>query len=444
MEFCYIARRSIFTDKTILQLEEALAKFHKHREIFRTTGVRKDFYPPRQHSLVHYPRHIREFGAPNGLCSSITESKHIKAIKEPYRRSSRFEALGQMLLINQRLDKLAAARVDFEDRGMLHGSLFMSTVATYNAQGDTSGESLMHQPQQAGYNEDMEESSESEEDSDREEQADKESTKGNDATGSSQGAWAVVEGPRVEVSVKLARRRSTLLIPLKSAYILLLIPPVYRLPTNLRSLGNHFDIPHLENLAAILVHNQLHPQTPLNAHDPPPSDIQITKPVSVFASAVSTFYAPSDLSGINGMHRERIRTTKSWRSGASRYDCVFIEKDRSLPGFRGLHAARVRLFLSFVFQDVSYPCALVEWFTPVGNEPDPLTGLWVVEPDFEPNGRRSCELVHLDTVIRSAHLIGVYGPTSLPRSLRFSDSLDAFKAFYVNKYADHHAHEIAF
>jgi len=61
---------------------------------------------------------IREFGAPNGLCSSITESKHIKAVKEPWRRSSRFEALGQMLLTNQRLDKLAAARVDFKARGM--------------------------------------------------------------------------------------------------------------------------------------------------------------------------------------------------------------------------------------------------------------------------------------------------------------------------------------
>ncbi|KAJ6575917.1 hypothetical protein B0H10DRAFT_1831888, partial [Mycena sp. CBHHK59/15] len=32
------------------------------------------------------------FGAPNGLCSSITESKHITAVKEPWQRSSRYEA----------------------------------------------------------------------------------------------------------------------------------------------------------------------------------------------------------------------------------------------------------------------------------------------------------------------------------------------------------------
>lgn len=77
---------------------------------------------PRQHSLRHYPYCIRLFGSPNGLCSSITESKHIKAVKEPWRRSSRYKALIQMLRINRRLDKLAAARSIFTARGMMVGS----------------------------------------------------------------------------------------------------------------------------------------------------------------------------------------------------------------------------------------------------------------------------------------------------------------------------------
>ncbi len=69
--------------------------------------------------MVHYCYLIEEFGTLNGLCSSITESKHIKAVKEPYCRSSKYEALMQMLLINQRMDKMAALRVDFETRGMI-------------------------------------------------------------------------------------------------------------------------------------------------------------------------------------------------------------------------------------------------------------------------------------------------------------------------------------
>ena len=127
LEFCYLARRDVHDTHSLTALDDALQRFHHHREIFRTSGVRANgFNLPRQHSLIHYVKLIRAFGAPNGLCSSITESKHIKAVKEPWRRSSRFKALGQMLLTNQRLDKLAAARVDFADHGMLKGTCLSS------------------------------------------------------------------------------------------------------------------------------------------------------------------------------------------------------------------------------------------------------------------------------------------------------------------------------
>lgn len=123
LDFCYLARRNVLDSQSIKAMEDALERFHKYRVIFQDCGVRVDgFNLPRQHSLTHYVQSIRLFGAPNGLCSSITESKHIKAVKRPWRRSNRFEALGQMLLTNQRLDKLTAARVDFQARNMLKGT----------------------------------------------------------------------------------------------------------------------------------------------------------------------------------------------------------------------------------------------------------------------------------------------------------------------------------
>jgi hypothetical protein len=118
-EFCYLARRSQIDETTLELIDAAIERFHREREIFIEVGVREDFSLPRQHSLTHYSSLIRLFGAPNGICSSITESKHIQAVKNPWRRSSRNQPLGQMLLTNQRLDKLAAARVDFKSRGML-------------------------------------------------------------------------------------------------------------------------------------------------------------------------------------------------------------------------------------------------------------------------------------------------------------------------------------
>lgn len=121
MDFCYYVRRSVVDEDTLRQIDTSLANFHRDRVVFLDTGVRDDFLLPRQHSLDHYQQNIQMFGALNGLCSSITELKHIKAVKKPWRRSSQWKALGQMLLINQRLDKLAAAKIDFTFRGMLDG-----------------------------------------------------------------------------------------------------------------------------------------------------------------------------------------------------------------------------------------------------------------------------------------------------------------------------------
>lgn len=126
LEFSYLVRRSVLDDDDLQAISKAVEEFHANRIAFQEVrGTDLSGYSlPRQHSITHYVSLIREFGAPNGLCSSITESKHIKAVKEPWRRSSRFNALGQMLLTNQRLDKLAAARVELESRGLLNGSFF--------------------------------------------------------------------------------------------------------------------------------------------------------------------------------------------------------------------------------------------------------------------------------------------------------------------------------
>ena len=133
IEFCYIVRRDVHDTNTLNELQDALDRFHHYRTIFETSGVRPGgFNLPRQHSCVHYFKLIRAFGAPNGLCSLITESKHIVAIKEPWRRSNHYNALGQMLLTNQRLDKLAASRADFKACVMLTASMALPFGACIN------------------------------------------------------------------------------------------------------------------------------------------------------------------------------------------------------------------------------------------------------------------------------------------------------------------------
>ncbi|KAH9965583.1 hypothetical protein BJV74DRAFT_869979 [Russula compacta] len=340
LEFCYLVRRDSITETTLEAINAALARFHTECIIFEETGVRIDFNLPRQHSLEHYQE----------ISNSL--SKHIKAVKEPWRRSSHFEALGQMLVTNQRIDKLSASRVDFASRGLLSGvPPFGPDVEPPFGDPDA----------------------------------------------------VPVPGPRVLNVITLAVTRET-------GY-----------PLRLEALAIHINRPINSDLIRRFLFDQLHPDAPLSGDE---VNINIcptfNSNIHVFHSALATFYAPSDHSGIGGMHRQRIRATPS-------YDCMFLEKDPTLPGFTGLYAVH--------HNRKRYPCALVQWFD---------TGMWMVEPDFDHRGQRVTAIVHLDTAVRGAHLLPIYGSAFIPHELHFSETLRAFHAYYINKYADHHMHQIAF
>lgn len=167
--------------------------------------------------------------------------------------------------------------------------------------------------------------------------------------------------------------------------------------------------------------------------------------IALYAGAVAIFYAPSDLSGVGGMRRERIHALPSWRGGPARYDTVLVSTDNRVDGMLGHDIARARLFFSFTYRGRLYPCVLVDWCSRVGTAADADTGMWIVQPDRDADGKpNNSAVIHLGSLVRCAHLIGVYGPQTVHRQMTFSDSLDAFRSYYVNKYADHHMYETVF
>lgn len=214
-------------------------------------------------------------------------------------------------------------------------------------------------------------------------------------------------------------------------------------PSGFEALAAHINCANFSTLVQRFLYDQLYPDSDISGSDVDISECpQLHGSPSVFHSAVATFFAPSDLCGIGGMHRERIRATPAWKKGdieMPRYDCAFVDADSTLPGMRGLHVVRILLLFSFRYHHAIYPCALVQWFEVVGNEPDADTGMWIVKPEY------ACKsVVHLDCVLRGAHLLPIFNEKFIPRELHCSETLDAFRAFYVNKYIDHHAFEIAF
>ncbi|KAI0652180.1 hypothetical protein C8Q79DRAFT_898811 [Trametes meyenii] len=397
LDFCYLVRRDIQTEDTVKQIQAALTAFNEHREIFRTTGVHPDgFSLPRQHSMEHYVDRIWEFAACNGLCSSITESRHITAVKEPWCRSNRYDALDQMLMTNQRLDKLAAARVDFAERGML----------TSGAPDAAGGSSVLHHAHKVA----------------------KRKLRKGEGRGTEGGG--AVSGPKM------------------MAYMTMVATPQRKYPSNAGELGDIFTLPRLgEHIRRFLYHELNRGRLsalsgaalPLEACPPFEDD---SENIRVYHSATATYYAPSDISGIGGMRREHVRATPAWHGGPLRYDCVFVNKDQRVHGLLGMGIARVRLFFSFKYNGNYYPCAAVHWFHRTKDEVDNDTGMWLVEPAFISRGIPLISVIHLDSIVRAAHLIGLSVDQSVPDDLQSHQALDTFDTFYVNKYVDHHAFEL--
>ena len=193
------------------------------------------------------------------------------------------------------------------------------------------------------------------------------------------------------------------------------------------------------------LYDQLYPDSVI-----PSSQLEVTAypdfkgRICIFYSANATFCAPSDISGVNDMRREYIRATPSWRKEGPRYDCIFVNTNSEMEGMHGLEVARVLAFFSFFFDDKEYQCALIHWFCRVGLEPDQDTGMWIVEPE-NANEHPHIGIVHVDSIYRAAHLIPVYRTNQyISRSLTMHDTLDKFTQFYINKFVDHHAFEIAY
>ncbi|KIM57503.1 hypothetical protein SCLCIDRAFT_130392, partial [Scleroderma citrinum Foug A] len=302
---------------------------------------------PWQHSLVHYQSMIRLFSAPNGLCTSITESKHITAVKKPWWRSNKHKALGQILWTNQRLAQLAAARTDFEHRGML---------------------------------------------SSREEYA-----------------------------------------PL---------PNACNHANTLPALSIKLGITELPGLVDKFLSKQLELSTCHSFHC---SLTEIGR-IKVFHSATVTFVSPSDPSGIGSMRREQIHAIPSWHriSTPPWYDCAFVSTDNTCDGMLSMEIARVLCFFSFVYTNgTTYTCTVVHWFDHIADHPDELTGMWMVSPSVLDNGSQNLAVIPLDSIVRGAHLLPIFGDERVPEYINFHNSLDMYRGFYINRFANHHAFELA-
>ncbi|KAF8889756.1 hypothetical protein CPB84DRAFT_1816420 [Gymnopilus junonius] len=393
MDACYIARRKAISAPALQHLKECIETFHQVRTVFIALGIHASILLPRQHALFHYWPSIQLFSSPNGLCSSITESKHIKVVKEPWRRSNRYKALGQMLQTLMRLSKLAALRQFFVSKGMLAG-----TTSSYMARTllGKEGDEVLNGPLDTEMN------------NEEEEVDDIEPASGN---------------PPADGSLSDVKLATT-------------TPAEHHYPRELYSLAEYIGQPDFTLAFCQFLFECKNPNSDIpNKIEDCPS---FRGKIYVHHSAVATFYAPSDLCGTGGMHREHIRSTPSFH-GHARRDTTFVVLDEEKPGIEGMAIACVHLFFSFQYREKDYSCALVNWYVPTGCDHD--TGMWTVKLNYNSRGRPIFQVIDVDAIARGAHLLPVYGSQRLPEDFTHHDALDSFRSFFVNHYIDHHAHK---
>ncbi|KAG1908200.1 uncharacterized protein F5891DRAFT_1124059 [Suillus fuscotomentosus] len=288
--FCYIACANVVTDETLAQLRDALRHFHKYHTIFETS-----------------------------------ESKHIKAVKEPWWHSNRYN----------HLDKIAASRVDFAACGMLKGSCafsyFNSFCTCFNV--------------------------------------------------------------------------------------------------NARILS----VPLLPTLICLFLYNQIHMDDHHSSADVLLRDYpSYMGAIKVFNSAAVTFIAPSDPSGITGMRREHLCAVPSWHNGPGHFDCAFVNTDDRQDRILSMDVVWIFCFFSFTFTNsCTYSCTLVQWIYWITEEQDKATGMYMVAPSFDEDGSPNMSIIHIDSIVRGAHLLLIFGTQFVPQG------------FYINRFIDHHSFELA-
>ena len=100
---------------------------------------------------------------------------------------------------------------------------------------------------------------------------------------------------------------------------------------------------------------------------------QFHEKITIHTTAIATFHAPSNLSGIGGMKCECIHAVAHWQKCPGHYNTMFINTasnntpnnngDSAVCRILSLDVAQAHLFFSFALDGVKYQCALVHWFS---------------------------------------------------------------------------------
>ncbi|KAI1790350.1 hypothetical protein LXA43DRAFT_891155 [Ganoderma leucocontextum] len=380
LDFIYYAHFQAHADDSVSLLEAAWVTFHENKHIFIDEGIREHYNIPKLHSALHYPLSIRKLGTTDGYNTENTERLHIEYAKRGYAASNKKEYIKQMTVWLRRQEAV-------------------SRFHSYLAWAEPLGTPTIPI---------------SEPDGDKEDDG---------------GDVAMAEEPDTLPPYVLAKTPG---LPGTSVHKLVhqfgctdfirALVDFLRLKSSSRTLP----VPalHLTRHTRFAVYKRMHVYLPpLRQVSPVPlKDVIRAVPAQPARGLI--------------------------RASPSHFDTVLVQETPLDPDSRdplqgvidlGLRVARVRaIFRIPEHYGVEFrePVAFVEWFTPFRHAPDPDTGMFKVSHSSQTH-RRRVSIVCLSQIVRSCHLIPVWGK-SVDRSWMSDNVLERCKQFYVNPYLRHH------
>ena len=106
LDFLFLAQLPSHTTTTLARLDDALARFHDNKDVFVDLGIRNHFNLPKIHCMIHYSESIRLFGSTDNYNTKQTERLHIDIIKDAYIATNHKDEYIQMATWQQRREKI--------------------------------------------------------------------------------------------------------------------------------------------------------------------------------------------------------------------------------------------------------------------------------------------------------------------------------------------------
>jgi hypothetical protein len=106
LDFIYLAQYTSHSEETLKYMEDALAAFHKHKDIFKQLWPKVNFNFPKLHSLLHFKQSIQLFGATDNYNTEQFERLHIDFAKDAYCATNKKEERPQMIAWLERIEQI--------------------------------------------------------------------------------------------------------------------------------------------------------------------------------------------------------------------------------------------------------------------------------------------------------------------------------------------------